>query len=146
MTDARKARRGSPGAMAVVVLTLGGFLILLSILSLQMRAGHDPALGSTATAEQPRVILKRRIVDDAHHHHRRAHAGGRVALVRSGRGRPGRRFRTGSRPDGCAGPGSAGAGSAGRAPTSGAGHEDVMTRRPRVRLELSLHGKRDASS
>lgn len=62
MTEPRKARR-APGPMVVVVLALGGFLILLSILSLQMRAGHDPALRPTATAETPRTILKRRIVE-----------------------------------------------------------------------------------
>lgn len=61
--DSRRQRRNAPGAMAVVAPALGGFLILLTILSLQMRAGNDPAFKSTATAEPPKTILERRIVE-----------------------------------------------------------------------------------
>ena len=48
--------------MPVVATALGGFLILLTILALQMRAGHDPALKPSVTAAPPRTILKRRII------------------------------------------------------------------------------------
>jgi hypothetical protein len=63
MTDPREKRRSAPGAMPVIVSTLGSFLILLTILSLQMRAGADPAVRPTATAEPPKTILKRRIIE-----------------------------------------------------------------------------------
>jgi hypothetical protein len=64
------AKRGKrPGAWPVAVGTLAVFLAALAVLSLQLRAGRDPALGPGATAAQPepkrvlvRRIIKRRVV------------------------------------------------------------------------------------
>jgi hypothetical protein len=62
MTDRGEATRTSGSAIPVVTAALGSFLILLTILALQMRAGHDPALKpSVAAAPQP-SILERRII------------------------------------------------------------------------------------
>lgn len=57
------SRRRSP-AIVVVVTALGGFLIVLTILSFQMRNGKDPALRSArnAGAAVPRTIINRRII------------------------------------------------------------------------------------
>jgi hypothetical protein len=63
MTDTREKRSRGPGAMPVIVATLCGFLILLTILSDQMRTGRDPAIKPSATAERPRTILERRIIE-----------------------------------------------------------------------------------
>jgi hypothetical protein len=62
MTDPVPSRR-SP-AMAVVVTALGSFLIVLALLSIQMRTGQDPALkgARTAAATLPRTIVQRRII------------------------------------------------------------------------------------
>lgn len=61
MTD--RARSGRSPAMVVVITALGGFLIVLTLLSIQMRTGRDPALkGATAAAAVPRTIVKRQII------------------------------------------------------------------------------------
>jgi len=62
MTDARNVRRAPRGAMPVIVLALAAFLVLVTVLSLQMRAGRDPALRPAAAAQPPKRILKRKIV------------------------------------------------------------------------------------
>jgi hypothetical protein len=61
MTD-RSEAPASPGMMPALTAALGGFLILLTLLALQMRAGHDPALKPSAAATPQRSILERRIV------------------------------------------------------------------------------------
>ena len=50
--------------MPVVTATFATFLILISLLGYQLRAGHDPALGAkTANAQvQPRRVLLRKVV------------------------------------------------------------------------------------
>lgn len=62
MTDRGEATRPSRSAVAVVTAALGGFLILLTVLALQMRAGHDPALKPSVAATPQRTILERRII------------------------------------------------------------------------------------
>jgi hypothetical protein len=61
MTDPSEAPVSS-GAMPVLTAALGGFLIVLTILALQMQAGHDPALKPSAAATPQRSILERRII------------------------------------------------------------------------------------
>jgi hypothetical protein len=41
----RKPRRPLPSPLAVIVATLGLFLVVLALLAIQVRTGHDPALG-----------------------------------------------------------------------------------------------------
>jgi hypothetical protein len=60
MTDHR--RRPPVGSLPVVTAALGGFLILLTVLALQMRSGRDPALKPEAAAPPSQTILKRRII------------------------------------------------------------------------------------
>ena len=72
MTDRGEATRASPGAMPVVTAALGGFLILLTVLALQMRAGHDPALKPSAAAAAAADDPGAPDHQDARHHHRRA--------------------------------------------------------------------------
>lgn len=38
-------RRRAPSPLAVITATLGLFLVVLTLLSIQVRSGHDPALG-----------------------------------------------------------------------------------------------------
>jgi hypothetical protein len=61
MTD-RSETPASPSKMPVLTAALGGFLIVLTLLALQMRAGHDPALKPSVAAPPQRSILERRIV------------------------------------------------------------------------------------
>jgi hypothetical protein len=63
MTNPREKRRSGPSPVSVIVSAFGGFLILLTMLSFQMRAGADPALKPSLTAEPPKTILKRRIIE-----------------------------------------------------------------------------------
>jgi hypothetical protein len=62
MTERGEATRPSRGVVPVVTAALGGFLILLTVLALQMRAGHDPALKPSVAAAPRRAILERRII------------------------------------------------------------------------------------
>jgi hypothetical protein len=41
----RKPRRPLPSPLAVIVVALGLFLVVLTLLAIQVRTGHDPALG-----------------------------------------------------------------------------------------------------
>jgi len=41
----RPARRPLPSPLAVIVATLGLFLVVLTLLTIQLRNGRDPALG-----------------------------------------------------------------------------------------------------
>ncbi len=41
----RKPRRPLPSPLAVIVATLGLFLVVLTLLAIQVRTGNDPALG-----------------------------------------------------------------------------------------------------
>lgn len=61
MTERSKAGHG-PGATPVIVMALGGFVVLLAILSLQMWAGNDPVLKPRVAADAPRKVVKRRVV------------------------------------------------------------------------------------
>src|SRR5690348_544151 len=45
MTETRRRRR-LPGPLPVVLATVATFLIVFALLAVQLRAGHDPALGS----------------------------------------------------------------------------------------------------
>jgi hypothetical protein len=46
----------------VMAAALAAFFALLALLSLQMRAGADPAVKPSAAPEIPRIVVKRRIV------------------------------------------------------------------------------------
>jgi hypothetical protein len=61
MTD-RSEAQASPGTMPVLATAIGGFLMVLALLALQMRAGHDPAVRPSVAATPQRSILERRIV------------------------------------------------------------------------------------
>jgi hypothetical protein len=61
MTD-RSEAPASPGAMPVLSAAFGGFLVVLTLLALQMRAGHDPALRPSVAATPRSSILERRII------------------------------------------------------------------------------------
>ena len=45
MTDPRPRRR-RPGPLPVVLGTIATFLVVLALLAVQLRAGHDPVLGT----------------------------------------------------------------------------------------------------
>jgi hypothetical protein len=62
MTESRHSRADALVATAVVALALAAFLIVFTVLARQMRTGNDPAI-QPAVAQQPRVIVKRRIVE-----------------------------------------------------------------------------------
>lgn len=62
MTERRVPRRG-PGVLVVSAAAAIAFAAILAALVLQMRSGADPALRSSVTPVQPRVVLKRRIID-----------------------------------------------------------------------------------
>jgi hypothetical protein len=47
MTEQRRKRRG-PGPLPVILGSIATFLVVLVMLAVQVRAGHDPALGSGA--------------------------------------------------------------------------------------------------
>jgi hypothetical protein len=60
-TESRRPRRG-PGPWTVVVTSVAAFLILLTFLAWQIRAGRDPALGGKGVAApipKKRVIVRR---------------------------------------------------------------------------------------
>lgn len=44
-TGTRRARRPTPSPLAVITATLGLFLVVLTLLAIQVRNGRDPALG-----------------------------------------------------------------------------------------------------
>jgi len=44
-TPSRKPRRPTPSPLAVITVTLGLFLAVLTLLAIQVRNGRDPALG-----------------------------------------------------------------------------------------------------
>ncbi|HEY8770795.1 MAG TPA: hypothetical protein VIM03_09640, partial [Thermoleophilaceae bacterium] len=64
MTEVRRASRREPGLFPVAVTSLAAFLILLTFLAWQLRAGRDPALGAArqGAPAAPRRIVVRRIV------------------------------------------------------------------------------------
>jgi hypothetical protein len=64
MTERRRPVK-RPGPFAVVVASLGTFLVVLAFLASQMAAGRDPALRPKRAAvaqEPPRRVLVRRVV------------------------------------------------------------------------------------
>ena len=50
MTDARRRRR--PGPLPVILSTIATFLVVLTLMAVQLQSGHDPALGSGAQVAQ----------------------------------------------------------------------------------------------
>ena len=64
----RRARSGRIPTLPTVLASLACFAVMFEFLAFQLRAGHDPALGTTAGAEarpgaRPRpVVIHRRIV------------------------------------------------------------------------------------
>ena len=60
MTDARPRRR-RPSPLPVFWAAAVGFIAVFAGLALQLRAGHDPALGAAKSAAEPqrRVLVKR---------------------------------------------------------------------------------------
>ena len=66
MTEPRAPRRPRrPGLLAVGGWSLAAFLVVLTLLVVQMRVGRDPALGArsvAAVAPAPRRVLLRRVI------------------------------------------------------------------------------------
>jgi hypothetical protein len=64
MTEARRTPRRGPGTFTVATASLAAFLILLTFLAWQLRAGRDSALGAARPAQQApgKRILVRRII------------------------------------------------------------------------------------
>jgi hypothetical protein len=50
MTEARRRRR--PGPLPVILGTIATFLVVLTLMAVQLQSGHDPALGSGAQVAQ----------------------------------------------------------------------------------------------
>ena len=78
MTDARRPPKKPPAAL-VFAPALGAFFAALALLAFQVRAGQDPALGSTEPVAQtqvkPRRVLIRRVIKRVVVHHPPASSG-----------------------------------------------------------------------
>jgi hypothetical protein len=64
-TPAARRRPKPPGAWPVAVGALATFLVVITLLAVQLRRGQDPALGAAASAPAtpaPKRVLVRRIV------------------------------------------------------------------------------------
>jgi hypothetical protein len=60
----RTARRRRPGPSAVIAASAATFAMLFGFLTYQLRSGHDPAIGGSAstTSTAPSKVLVRRVI------------------------------------------------------------------------------------
>ena len=66
MTEPRPRKQRKPRAVPVVLTAVAAFLVVFTLLAVQMRTGHDPALGATVASTKtpaPRRVLVHRVVE-----------------------------------------------------------------------------------